>query len=173
MKAFFTIGAMLICQSLLAQNLGVGTTTPAEKLDVNGNIKVGGAIIKTGGNPFDFLQKINASGQVGFRKGHGAIGLRYIICVTGFYPSPEVFSEGPYMSEVKLFAGDFAPQGWMFCEGQILPINQNQALFSLLQFYYGGNGVTTFALPDLRGATTVGFGTSVIGNTWNPGQKSN
>jgi microcystin-dependent protein len=62
------------------------------------------------------------------------------------------------MSEVKICAFNFAPQGWAFCNGQFLPINQNQALFSLLGTMYGGNGQTTFALPDLRGRTAIHIG---------------
>jgi microcystin-dependent protein len=61
----------------------------------------------------------------------------------------------PFMSEVKLVAFNFPPKGWAFCNGQFLPINQNQALFSLLGTMYGGNGQTTFALPDLRGRTPI------------------
>src|SRR4051812_32882430 len=61
----------------------------------------------------------------------------------------------PYMGEIKLISWNFAPQGWAFCNGQQLPINQNQALFSLLGTMYGGNGQTTFALPDLRGRTPI------------------
>jgi len=61
----------------------------------------------------------------------------------------------PYLSEIRVFAFNFAPKGWATCDGQILPINQNQALFSLLGTTYGGNGTTTFALPDLRGRTLV------------------
>lgn len=57
----------------------------------------------------------------------------------------------PFMGEIKIISWNFAPQGWAFCNGQFLPINQNQALFSLLGTTYGGNGQTTFALPDLRG----------------------
>jgi len=64
----------------------------------------------------------------------------------------------PFLAEVKLFAGNFAPKGWAFCSGQILPIAQNQALFSLLGTTYGGNGQTTFALPDLRSRVAIGFG---------------
>lgn len=64
----------------------------------------------------------------------------------------------PYMGEIRLFAGNFAPRGWALCNGQLLPINQNPALFSLLGTTYGGNGVTTFALPDLRGKGAIGFG---------------
>jgi len=63
-----------------------------------------------------------------------------------------------YIAEIRLFAGNFAPRGWAFCQGQILSINSNTALFSLLGTTYGGNGQTTFALPDLRGRTAVGPG---------------
>jgi microcystin-dependent protein len=64
----------------------------------------------------------------------------------------------PFLSEIRLFSFVFAPQGWAQCNGQFLPINQNQALFSLLGTTYGGNGQTTFALPDLRGRTPIHFG---------------
>lgn len=57
----------------------------------------------------------------------------------------------PFLSEIRLFSFNFPPKGWAFCNGQLLPINQNQALFSLLGTTYGGNGQTNFALPDLRG----------------------
>jgi microcystin-dependent protein len=64
----------------------------------------------------------------------------------------------PFLSEIKIIAWGYAPQGWAFCNGQFLPINQNQALFSLLGTTYGGNGQTTFALPDLRGKVPISFG---------------
>lgn len=57
----------------------------------------------------------------------------------------------PFLSEIRICSFNFAPKGWAFCNGQFLPINQNQGLFSLLGTTYGGNGQTTFALPDLRG----------------------
>jgi microcystin-dependent protein len=57
----------------------------------------------------------------------------------------------PFMSEIKIISWNFAPSGWAFCNGQTLPINQNQALFSLLGTTYGGNGQTTFGLPNLQG----------------------
>ena len=57
----------------------------------------------------------------------------------------------PFLSEIKLVSFNFPPKGWAMCNGQFLPINQNQALFSLLGTTYGGNGQTTFALPNLRG----------------------
>jgi microcystin-dependent protein len=64
----------------------------------------------------------------------------------------------PMLGEIMLFAGNFAPKGWAFCNGQLLPINQNQALFSLLGTTYGGNGQTSFALPDLRDRVPIHFG---------------
>jgi microcystin-dependent protein len=64
----------------------------------------------------------------------------------------------PFLSEIKIISFNFPPKGWAFCNGQFLPINQNQALFSLLGTTYGGNGQTTFALPDLRGKTPIHMG---------------
>ncbi len=63
-----------------------------------------------------------------------------------------------FIGIIKLFAGNFAPRGWMFCQGQTLPIAQNSALFALLGTTYGGDGVRTFKLPDLRGRVPIGFG---------------
>lgn len=57
----------------------------------------------------------------------------------------------PYIGEIRMFAGNFAPQGWMFCDGQTLPVYDYDALFNLIGTTYGGDGVETFALPDLRG----------------------
>ena len=64
----------------------------------------------------------------------------------------------PFLSEIKIITWNFAPKGWALCNGQQLPINQNQALFSLLGTTYGGNGQTTFALPDLRARAAMHFG---------------
>ena len=64
----------------------------------------------------------------------------------------------PFLSEIRIFTFNFAPKGWAMCNGQFLPINQNQALFSLLGTTFGGNGQTTFALPDLRGRTPIHVG---------------
>ena len=63
-----------------------------------------------------------------------------------------------YLGEIRIFAGDFAPVNWMLCQGQILSIASNNALFAVIGTFYGGNGVTTFALPDLRARTPVGTG---------------
>lgn len=62
----------------------------------------------------------------------------------------------PFIGEIIMFAGNFAPRGWAFCDGQLLPISSNQALFSILGTTYGGDGRTTFALPDLRGRVAAG-----------------
>ena len=64
----------------------------------------------------------------------------------------------PFLSEIRIFSFVFAPKGWALCNGQLLPINQNQALFSLLGPTFGGNGQTTFALPDLRARTPIHVG---------------
>ncbi len=64
----------------------------------------------------------------------------------------------PYVGEIRVFAGNFAPTGWAFCNGQLLPISQNIALFSLLGTTYGGNGTSNFALPNLQGRTPIGSG---------------
>lgn len=63
-----------------------------------------------------------------------------------------------YISEIRMFAGNFEPRGWAFCQGQILSINENEALFSILGTTYGGNGQTTFALPDFRGRVALASG---------------
>src|SRR4051812_11583162 len=64
----------------------------------------------------------------------------------------------PFLSEIKIMSFNFPPKGWALCNGQLLPINQNQALFSLLGTTYGGNGQTNFALPDLRGRVPIHMG---------------
>lgn len=65
----------------------------------------------------------------------------------------------PYVGEIRMFAGNFAPAGWMFCEGQLLPISENETLFNLIGTTYGGDGQSTFALPDLRGRLPLHWGT--------------
>ena len=68
----------------------------------------------------------------------------------------------PYVGEIRMFAGNFAPAGWMFCEGQLLPISENETLFQLLGTTYGGDGQSTFALPDLRGRVPIHQGNGFI-----------
>ena len=68
----------------------------------------------------------------------------------------------PYVGEIRMFAGNFAPAGWMFCEGQLLPISENETLFVLIGTTYGGDGESTFALPDLRGRIPIHQGNGFI-----------
>jgi microcystin-dependent protein len=68
----------------------------------------------------------------------------------------------PYVGEIRMFAGNFPPAGWMFCEGQLLPISENETLFNLIGTTYGGDGQSTFALPDLRGRLPIHFGNGFV-----------
>ncbi len=68
----------------------------------------------------------------------------------------------PYVGEIRMFAGNFAPAGWKFCEGQLLPISENETLFQLIGTTYGGDGESTFALPDLRGRIPIHQGNGFI-----------
>ena len=68
----------------------------------------------------------------------------------------------PYVGEIRMFAGNFAPAGWMFCEGQLLPISEYETLFNLIGTTYGGDGQSTFALPDLRGRLPLHQGNGFI-----------
>lgn len=78
----------------------------------------------------------------------------------------------PYIGEIKAVAYNFAPKFWSACNGQVMPINSNQALYSLLGLQFGGNGQTNFNLPDLRGRTPVGIGSSpILGISYTQGQQ--
>ena len=77
----------------------------------------------------------------------------------------------PFIGMIALFGFNFAPRGWALCNGQLLPIAQNTALFSLLGTYYGGNGQTTFALPDLQGRVPIHFGQGAGLSDYQIGQK--
>lgn len=72
----------------------------------------------------------------------------------------------PYVGEIKMFAGTFAPNGWMFCEGQLIPISENDTLFNLIGTTYGGDGQETFALPDLRGRVPIHYGNGNTGSNY-------
>lgn len=96
-------------------------------------------------------------------------GINYIIALVGTFPSES--SSNPYLAEINLFAGNFAPTGWAFCNGQLLAISPNSALFSLLGTTYGGDGETTFGLPDLRGRVPVHPGSGPGLSTRSLGQK--
>lgn len=90
----------------------------------------------------------------------------YLIITLIWLSASPLFAQTPYLGEIRAISFNYAPHGWALCNGQLLPINQNQALFSILGTTYGGNGTTTFALPDLRGRVIVGQGPNkVIGQT--------
>jgi microcystin-dependent protein len=78
----------------------------------------------------------------------------------------------PFVAEIRIFAGNFAPTGWALCAGQLLPISQNTALFSLLGTFYGGDGKSTFALPNFQDSVPLGQGQSTTGTEYFLGQQS-
>ncbi|MES2777920.1 MAG: tail fiber protein [Bacteroidota bacterium] len=157
--------------------VGIGTASPVSKFQVNGTTTSTNLVLNGTGNgdANDFLIKSNASGLVGARKGHGASAVNFIIALDGDFPrfqGAHPNYDSTITGEIKMFAGSFAPAGWAFCHGQLLPIVNNQALFSILGTTYGGNGVNNFALPDLRGAVPVGEGIPAAGNSWFIGERT-
>src|SRR5687768_13401698 len=76
----------------------------------------------------------------------------------------------PYVGEIRMFRGNFAPAGWLFCDGQLLPISENETLFQLIGTTYGGDGQETFGLPDLRGRVPIHQGLGPDGTTYNLGE---
>lgn len=78
----------------------------------------------------------------------------------------------PFVGEIRMFAGSFAPANWAFCNGQVIPISQNETLFALIGTTYGGDGVSTFALPNLQSRVPVHMGTDRQGTVWTEGQPS-
>ena len=77
----------------------------------------------------------------------------------------------PFVAEIRIFPFNFAPKGWAWCDGQLLPLSQNTALFSLLGTFYGGDGKSTFALPDMQGSVPLGQGQSTTGTEYFLGQQ--
>src|SRR5689334_13585269 len=78
----------------------------------------------------------------------------------------------PFVGEIRIFAGNFAPAGWALCQGQVVPISGNDTLFALIGTTYGGDGQSTFALPDLQGRVPVHMGTGSFGTPYVIGEKS-
>ncbi len=78
----------------------------------------------------------------------------------------------PYIGEIRMFAGSFAPAGWAMCQGQLMPISQNDTLFNLIGTTYGGDGQSTFGLPDCQGRIPVHMGTLAGGGTYQIGEKA-
>lgn len=85
--------------------------------------------------------------------------IKYLLLFCVFLLAKPAFAQlNPFVAEIRIFAGNFAPTGWAKCEGQLMSISQNTALFSLLGTFYGGDGKNTFALPDLRERVAIGIG---------------
>jgi microcystin-dependent protein len=105
------------------------------------------------------------------------VALNFIIALQGDVPprdggSPTFDLDEPFLGQIMLWGANFAPDGWAFCEGQLLPIVQAPDLFNMIGDAFGGNGTTTFGLPDLRGRIPVGVGTGAGLSTWNFGDES-
>jgi microcystin-dependent protein len=114
-----------------------------------------------------------AGGGQAYSNAQPTLSLNYIIATDGFFPSrgeDTSTNDGPFLGEVALFAGNFVPSGWALADGRSLMIRQNMALFSLLGTTYGGDGRSTFFLPDLRGRLAVGEGQGAGLTNWDLGQ---
>ena len=174
MKNILFAIAIVAVNFVQGQNVGLGVSNPVERLEVNGKLRTDALTISSGGSAFDFLFRSDAQGTIGTRKGHGGLAFNYIICVVGLYPSPSGSgtNEGPFLGDIRMFSGNFAPRDWKLCNGEFLRKTTNAALYSILGNTFGSTD-TTFALPDLRGLVPVGAGTSPAGNSWSRGQKSN
>ena len=97
---------------------------------------------------------VNTGGNLAQNNMQPWLAINYIIALTGVFPSRSSIHD-PTIGEITMFGGNFAPRNWAFCSGQLLAISSNQALFSILGTTYGGDGRTTFALPDMRGRTAI------------------
>ena len=159
-------------------NVGINNLNAQHKLDVIGGAKADTMFITNAATTSDFLIVKDANGQVGHRKTFYGLGLNYCISLFGVFPPRArpasdtstitgTLSADPFVGEIMLFAGNFPPNGWAFCNGQLMAISQNVALFSILGTTYGGDGISTFALPDLRDAVPVG-----MNNNWIEGESN-
>ncbi len=158
----------------LAEQIGQErhTLTVAEMPSHNHTVPgAGGPTGPTGGNqPLSTMQP--------------TLALQYLIAVQGIYPQPSFdldsldtaiepasLTTDPYLAEIGIFAGSYVPQGWLPADGRLLSIQVNEPLFTILGTQYGGDGVSTFALPDLRGRVVVGTGAGPGTGDWSLGEK--
>ena len=113
----------------------------------------------------------SAGANQSFTSMQPSLTLNYAVPLQGIYPSRESSFEEPWLGHLSLTARSLLPNGWTTANGQLLPINQNQAVFSILGTTYGGDGRTTFALPDLRGRAVAGAEQTFWGSTWSLGEQ--
>lgn len=137
--------------------------TESERDQLNDAIVPVGAVAQGNLLTYDgdnWIAKDLISGNTGSNQSFSIVqpflAINYIIALQGIFPSRSGLE--PFIGEISMFGGNFAPRGWAFCNGQLLPIAQNTALFSLIGTFYGGDGRTTFALPDLRSRVPVHSG---------------
>jgi microcystin-dependent protein len=111
--------------------------------------------------------ELPAAGQHPLSDDQPSLAITYIIATTGNFPAPSnnssFDSHTETLGQIAEFAGDFAPTGWALADGQLLSIRANAALFAVIGTTYGGDGMTTFALPNLDGRTTIGAGVNTLG----------
>ena len=115
-----------------------------------------GDLITWDGNNWVNMQPATQHFSIAVENRQPFLAVNYCIALQGIFPAR---SDGePFVSQIQCFPYNFPPRGWAFCDGAILAISQNTALFSLIGTFYGGNGTSNFALPDLRGRVPVNFG---------------
>ena len=174
-----TNAAASISGTLAVSNGGTGATTLAANslLIGNGTSAVQTLAPNTNGNILyangtNWLSKTltinNAGNSIPFNHIQPYLAVNYCIATTGYYPSRS--GTDPFIGEIDIFGFNFAPTGWALCDGSLLPISQNAALFSLLGTNFGGDGVSTFRLPNLQSRVAIGQGTGVGLSTYQIGQ---
>jgi len=172
---FGTSQLLSVPYSLYAEKAGNGLTE-SERDKLNEAIVPQGAVAQ--GNLLTYdgnnwiaqdLTTGNTGGNQAFYNVQPYQAIYYIIALQGIFPSRN--GAEPFIGEISMFGGNFAPRNWAFCDGQLLAISQNTALFSLLGTIYGGDGRTTFALPDLRGRVPIHSGNGPGLSNYRVGQK--
>ena len=128
------------------------SVSSTNQVALNAGTKTGDLITWDGNNWINMQPAQQFSIAVDNRQPYLAVN--YCIALQGIFPA----RNDPFVSQIQIFPFNFPPRGWAFCNGQILAISQNTALFSLLGTTYGGNGISNFALPNLQGRTPVNFG---------------
>lgn len=132
-------------------NLVLEKNISARQITLKGGTPGAGKVLTSDANGLASWQSLPGS-TASFSDSESSASINYIIAIKGPSPTGDGGDlQGTFLGEVKMFAGKFAPSGWAFCHGQILPVDKNKALFNFLGTSYGGDGTTTFALPNLRG----------------------